>query len=99
MSKLSFILEPVLQSLSHEDEEIRNAAQQTNALLYNIMDKVKNTSIEFMNILPTVQQMLNEKRSHTAQNALKWIHQLLKTYSDKLLPTINDILSKVIAIH
>ena len=30
------------------------------------MEKVKNTSIEFMNILPTVQQMYNEKKTHTA---------------------------------
>ena len=54
MSKLNLILEPVLALLSHEDEEIKKMAEKTNKLLYNIMDKVKNTSIEFMNILPTV---------------------------------------------
>jgi vacuole morphology and inheritance protein 14 len=95
MSKLNLILQPILSLLSHEDEDIRKNANLTNDLLYLIMEKVKHTSIEFMNILPTVKQMYNEKKTSTAQNALKWMHILFKTYSDQMLDSIDDLLSNV----
>jgi len=82
--------------LSHEEEEIRKAAQKTNELLLKIMDKIKNSSIEFMNIVPTVKEMLTEKKSCTAESALIWMRHLLEIYSDKLMPIIEDILAKLI---
>lgn len=40
LSKLSYILEPILKLLSSEEEEIRKAAFKTNDQLLKIMDKV-----------------------------------------------------------
>ena len=63
--------------------------------MLGIMDKLKNTNIEFVNVMQTVHHMFNEKNTGTAENALIWMKHLLQTYSDKLLPSINDILSDV----
>ena len=60
------------------------------------MDKIKDQSIEFMNVLPTVKEMLTEKKSSTAESALIWMRHLLQSYSDRLLPTIKDILTTLI---
>jgi vacuole morphology and inheritance protein 14 len=54
MPKLSYILEPILTIISTEDEDLRKLAVKTNNLLLQIMDKVKNTTVEFINIMPTV---------------------------------------------
>lgn len=59
------------------------------------MDKLKDSSKEFIDIMPTIQKMLKEKNSNTAEKALVWMRHLLQTYSDKLLPTIDDILEYV----
>ena len=59
------------------------------------MDKIKNQSIEFMNIVPTVKEMLTDKKSNTAEAALIWMKHLLEIYSENLFPTIEDILTKV----
>lgn len=98
LNKLSSILEPILLLLSHEEEEIRKAALKTNELLLKIMERIKNESVEFINIVPIVKEMLTEKKSSTAESALIWMRHLLEIYSDKLLPIIEDILAKVSCI-
>ncbi|CAD8081924.1 unnamed protein product [Paramecium primaurelia] len=96
LNSLSQILGPILILLSHEEEEIRKAAQKTNELLLKVMEKVKNQSVEFMNIVPTIKEMLTDKKSNTAESALIWMKHLLETYSESLFPTIEDILTKLI---
>ncbi|CAD8103694.1 unnamed protein product [Paramecium sonneborni] len=96
LNSLSQILGPILILLSHEEEEIRKAAQKTNELLLKVMDRVKNQSVEFMNIVPTIKEMLTDKKSNTAESALIWMKHLLEIYSESLFPTIEDILTKLI---
>jgi vacuole morphology and inheritance protein 14 len=52
-----------------------------------------------MNVVPTVKEMLTEKNSSTAEQALIWMRHLLQIYAEKMLPTIDDILSKVLLIN
>ncbi|CAD8132656.1 unnamed protein product [Paramecium pentaurelia] len=96
LNSLSQILGPILILLSHEEEEIRKAAQKTNELLLKVMERVKNQSIEFINIVPTIKEMLTDKKSNTAESALIWMKHLLEIYSESLFPTIEDILTKLI---
>lgn len=49
-----------------------------------------------MNIVPTIKEMLTDKKSNTAESALIWMKHLLETYSESLFPTIEDILTKLI---
>ncbi|CAK95056.1 unnamed protein product (macronuclear) [Paramecium tetraurelia] len=96
LNSLSQILGPILILLSHEEEEIRKAAQKTNELLLKVMDRIKNQSVEFINIVPTIKEMLTDKKSNTAESALIWMKHLLEMYSESLFPTIEDILTKLI---
>lgn len=48
-----------------------------------------------MNIVPTIKEMLTDKKSNTAEAALIWMKHLLEIYSENLFPTIEDILTKV----
>ena len=71
--------------------DIRISAERTSQLLLDIMEKVKNDSIEFMSLFNVVNYMLN-KKYNTAEKALVWMDHLLRIYSEKLLPTIDGIL-------
>lgn len=52
-----------------------------------------------MNIVPTIKEMLTDKKSNTAESALIWMKHLLETYSESLFPTIEDILTKVFIMN
>jgi vacuole morphology and inheritance protein 14 len=57
--KVQQILEPILELLSHEEEEIRKAAQRTNGLLLKILDRERrNNSIEFVNVVHVVKDLI-----------------------------------------
>ena len=58
------------------------------------MEKVKHTSIEFMNLFPVVEGMLTQKKI-VAESALLWMDHLLRIYPEHLLPVIDSILSRV----
>jgi vacuole morphology and inheritance protein 14 len=61
------------------------------------MEKTKESPpVEFMEIMPVIKEMLTVKKSNTAESALIWMRNLLQLFSSKLLPTINDVLSKLI---
>jgi len=48
-----------------------------------------------MNVVPIVKDMLTQKNS-TAESALIWMNHLLRIYSEKLMPQIDNILSRLI---
>lgn len=48
-----------------------------------------------MKIIPTIKEILTDKKSNTAESALIWMKHLLENYSENLFPLIEDILSKV----
>ena len=60
---------------------------------------MKDTNKEFIDIMPTIQQMLKDKNSYTAEKALDWMKYLLQSYSDKILPMIDSILDNVIIFN
>ena len=91
LRKIPMILGPILNLISYEQMDIRISAERTSQLLLDIMEKVKNDSIEFMSLFNVVKDMLN-KKDNTAEQALVWMDHLLRIYSEKLLPTIDGIL-------
>ncbi|CAD8103047.1 unnamed protein product [Paramecium sonneborni] len=96
MEKLNNILKIILSLLSHDSQNIVNSAQQINDQLLQIMDKMKASGKEFVDIMPTIQDMLKEKNNHTAEKALMWMRHLLNTQTEKLKPMIENILENLI---
>ncbi|CAK93839.1 unnamed protein product (macronuclear) [Paramecium tetraurelia] len=96
MEKLNNILKIILSLLSLDSLQIVNQAQQINDLLLQIMDKMKASGKEFVDIMPTIQDMLKEKNNHTAEKALMWMRHLLNTQTEKLKPMIENILENLI---
>ena len=41
------------------------------------MDNMKEANKEFVDIMPTIQDMLKEKNNSTAEKALQWMRHLL----------------------
>lgn len=66
--------------------------------MLQIMENFKDSSIDFIHILPTVQQMLGQQNQQTAKNALIWMRHLLENYSEKLSPSMNEIIDCVTSL-
>ena len=81
IQQLSSILEPILTLLSHEEEEIRRAANKTNEIIIKIIKKLKDSSTEFMKAMNFLKEIICYKSSPTAEAALVWMNILLSIYN------------------
>lgn len=85
------VLNAVLSSLSHAEEEIREAASRADTTLRTLLQQSQDAQYEMTTLLQTLSSHLGSQYVPTLVASLNWVHMLLKKSAPRVMQLSQQI--------